>query len=188
MRDELDEMARRFRALLRLLSRAEELADDIALRLEKLAGGPASGPAPAKRRKADKEESLRQLAESGVFSVEIAGCADGAVEVRVDLGKPFRLPPLLGDLLEILCLEAADEWPEDELVGWKSLDEVSRRLGKRQGREFKRHAVTQAVHRLRKELFDRGGVNPFLVQTNRRLGARFALRRRKPAVIEAAAR
>ena len=145
---------------------------------------PNSSPNPAPSRRKDKtqvDEQLRQLAEAGAHSLEIKPRADGLVEVRIDGGKRFTLPPLLADVLRILAID--DGPSDDELVGWKTLDEVAILLTKDSGKLFKRHAVTQNIFRLRKAMFAQGGANPFLIQTNRQRGVRFARRRRLAAVI-----
>ena len=54
-------------------------------------------------------------------------------------------------------------------------------MEKRMSRSFDSHAISQLISRLRTELFKRGAVNPYLVQTSPRYGARFALRRKDAA-------
>jgi len=185
------EVARRHRVLLDRLSRAEEIADSLALELAQLeedvaAGFEGSGLLRPSRLAAAAPAAagsvLRRTAEAGVASIEIEARPDGSFDVSVDGGKAFGLPPALGDLLSILVIDSGHS--EDDLVGWKTVDEVAILLAKRIGKPVRRHAATQHVYRLRRELFARGGVNPFLVQTNRRLGARFALRRPPAAMIE----
>ena len=187
--EQIRDLARRHRTLLSKLSSAELLADTIALDLSRLAkyletGAFASAcedekPAGHKER-GHRREQLRLLADSGTTTLEITPRSDGFSDVRIDAGKSFSLPPLLADLLSILSLSGSPN--DDGLVGWKTIDEVAILLGKRTNRRFSRHAVTQSVYRLRKELFNRGGVNPYLVQTNRRRGVRFALKQKGRSV------
>ena len=121
-------------------------------------------------------KSLRYLAESGALSLEIKTRPDGVANVRIDGGKQFTLPPTLADLMTALSI---DNGPgDDAFVGWKSFKDVADYLTKQSGKPVSKRAITQNLYRLRKELFDRGGVNPYLVQTNRRRGIRFALRRK----------
>ena len=186
------DLARRHRTLVSRISSAELLADSIALELRRIEEclEACASPAPARdyeKSSSEKEaaqagEQLRRVAETGAGRLEIKPRADGPCEVRVDGGKQFLLPPLLADLLSGLSIEGA--FAGDGLVGWKTLDEVAILLAKKTGRKFGRHTVTQNIYRLRKEMFGRGGVNPYLVQTNRRRGARFALRHRTAPVIE----
>lgn len=163
---------------------ADSLSLDIAALEEFLETGqlPLSSPRPAASRRQEKaqaDEQLRQLAAAGAHSLEISLRADGVAEVRIDGGKRFSLPPLLADMLRILAI---DNGPStDELVGWKTLDEVAILLAKNTGGQVKKHAVTQNIYRLRKAMFAQGGANPYLIQTNRQRGVRFA-RRRRPAM------
>lgn len=185
------DLARRHRSLVSRISSAELLADGIALELSRieecLEVGALTSPRNYARRSPREDaprpsERLRRVAEAGASGLDIKSRADGPCEVRIDGGKQFLLPPLLADLLSVLSTEG--DFGGDGLVGWKTLDEVAILLAKKSGRKFTRHTVTQNIYRLRKELFGRGGVNPFLVQTNRRRGVRFALRRRPAPVIE----
>lgn len=119
---------------------------------------------------------LRYLAESGASTLEIKALPDGSAMVRIDGGKEFTLPPTLVDLMSALSIDNGQR--DDAFVGWKSVKEVAEFLTKRSGKPATKRAITQNLYRLRRELFERGGVNPYLVQTNRRRGLRFALRRR----------
>jgi hypothetical protein len=183
--EQIRELARRHRSLLSRLSNAELLADTIALdlsRIEKCLETGELAPVGEDERLARQKEcgqrrdQLRLLADSGATTLEIKPRSDGLSDVRIDAGKRFSLPPFLADLLSVLSLNGATS--DDGLVGWKTIDEIAILLGKRSSRRFSRHAVTQSIYRLRKELFNRGGANPYLVQTNRRRGVRFALKQR----------
>lgn len=183
--EEIRDLARRHRNLLSKISNAELLADNIALGLSRIEKCLETGelapllenekPALQKER-GQRREHLRLLADSGATTLEIKPRSDGLSEVRIDAGKRFSLPPLLADLLSVLSISGAPS--DDGLVGWKTIDEVAILLAKRSSRRFSRHAVTQSIYRLRKELFSRGGANPYLVQTNRRRGVRFALKQK----------
>jgi hypothetical protein len=176
-------LARRQESLRRRISKLEEDADSLALDLANLAddleGQPVATVSDSRRgdRRSghDARAALQHTAEAGVGSVRMLPRSDGSADVLVDGGKQFTLPPTLADLLAILTTSRGWE-PRDGLVGWKTLDDIARLLEKKSGRTFTLHAVTQQVYRLRREIFERGGVNPWLVQTNRRLGVRFALR------------
>jgi hypothetical protein len=125
---------------------------------------------------------LRYLAESGTSSIEIKSRPDGMADIRIDGGKWFTLPPMLADLLAALSMD--NGFSEDAFVAWKPVWEIAEYLNKQSGKRVSKRAITQSIYRLRKELFDRGGVNPYLVQTNRRRGVRFALRRKiAPAIV-----
>ncbi len=190
------EAARRFRVFKKLLSRlvaivdkAEVLIDSLSLEIAVLEEffdtgrlpNSNSHPSPGRRKdKAQADEQLRQLAEAGAHSLEIKQRADGMAEVRIDGGKSFTLSPLLADVLRILAIDNGPS--DDDLVGWKTLDEVAILLTKDSGKQFRKHTVTQNIYRLRKAMFAQGGANPFLIQTNRQRGVRFA-RRRQPVTV-----
>jgi len=178
--ERLRRLAREHRALLRRLSRAEEMADGIALELEEithqLEGAPDRAAPPVARGAAsDTRALLRRAAEGGAGELVLRRVADGSWLTRVDAGKEFPLPPILGELLAVLAWDSGVS--TDALVGWKTVEELGELLAKRTGQVLSRHAVTQNVYRLRQVLFERGNVNPHLVQTHRRYGLRFALRR-----------
>jgi hypothetical protein len=171
--------ARKQRLLLDRLTRAEELADAIACDLADLEralvlDGAASGVTRVRPKRL--RELLGKTVDVRVNEVSITRRADDWGLIHIDQADEFLLPPLLTDLLSVLISESGPS--DDELVAWKTLDEVSKRLEKKVGRRFGRHAVTQQIHRLRRELFARGGVSPLLVQTSRRFGVRVAVRRR----------
>jgi hypothetical protein len=174
----LRRFAQRQRALLDRISRAEELADAIAcdlVLLERAARRqePSAVPAPDR----SKRQLLRGPFDARVGAIDLKRRADDWIVVRFDQSNEIALPPILGDLPSVLSDDARVS--DDELVAWKTLDEVAKDLQRASGRSFSRHAVTQQIYRLRRELFTRGGVSPKLIQTNRRRGVRLALVRKR---------
>jgi hypothetical protein len=139
-------------------------------------------PGFAQEAQAKPQKPLRYLAESGTSSLEIKARPDGMADIRIDGGKQFTLPPALADLMTALSID--NGLSDDAFVGWKSVKEIAEYLARQSGRPVTKRTITQNVYRLRKQLFDRGGVNPYLVQTNRRRGVRFALRRKTNSVIK----
>jgi len=180
-------VARRHRSLVNRISKIEMNASFIEYELFQLLklieqhfGEDANGAVrTATSDNRDSQESLRYLAETGVGAVHVAARADGLSDVRIDGGKSFTLPPILADLLGALASDSG--FSEDAFVGWKSVDEIVKHLSIQTGKPVSKRALTQNIYRLRRELFSRGGVNPFLIQTNRRRGLRFALRRKQLA-------
>jgi len=178
-------LARRYKNLVTRISKAEmnatfieyELFQLLKMMEECLEGTEAGNPAAdAFEVQGKPTKPLRYLAESGSTSLEIKVRPDGMADIRVDGGKQFALPPMLADLMAALSID--NGLSDDAFVGWKTLGEVAEYLAGQSGKPVTKRAITQNVYRLRKELFDRGGVNPYLVQTNRRRGIRFALRRK----------
>ena len=177
------DLARRHRRLVSRISKDELLADaiagDIRLLEDLLAGGAAERDGkmvrfPRRSKNLGGSERLKREAELGARSLDIKVRSDGQADICIDQDGSFTLPPVLADLLYVLSIDSGQS--SDGLIGWKTLDEVAILLKKKEGKKFTRHSVTQNISRLRKAL-ERGGVNQFLVQTNRRRGARFALRR-----------
>jgi hypothetical protein len=182
-------IARRYKNLVSKISRAEMNATFIEYEMFQLLklmedalhqstgefeGGAVEAPdhvAPGKDNK-----PLRYLADAGAATLEIKTRPDGMADVRIDGGKRFTLPPTLADLITALSIDNGQ--CEDAFVGWKTIREVADYLSRQSNKPMTKRAITQNIYRLRKELFDRGGVNPYLIQTNRRRGIRFALRRK----------
>ncbi|MFY9556903.1 MAG: hypothetical protein WAV47_19505 [Blastocatellia bacterium] len=187
-------LARRYKSLVNRISKAElnatfieyEMAQLMKLMeeyLDQSVEGLAGDQGASASAETDRGlvKPLRRLAESGTSLLEIKTRPDGLADIRIDGGKQFALPPTLADLLTALSI---DNGPgDDAFVGWKTVKEVAEYLTRQSGKPVSKRAITQNVYRLRKELFDRGGVNPYLVQTNRRRGIRFALRRKPNPVI-----
>jgi len=180
-------IARRYKNLVNKISRAEMNATFIEYEMFQLlkmmeeviqqstgeaeVPGFAPSDAPSKVNK-----SLRYLADAGATMLEIKTRPDGMADVRIDGGKSFTLPPTLADLITALSIDNGQ--CEDAFVGWKTIREVADYLSRQSNKPVTKRAITQNIYRLRRELFDRGGVNPYLIQTNRRRGIRFALRRK----------
>ncbi len=171
-------------ALRRILSRAEEYADGHDLHMQDLLregcvadqSRTCGRRATAVRHQRRQDEShLRRLAEVGVASLRVEPLCDGAARVSVAGSPEFLLPETLAALLSALALDG--NAAAGVLVAWKPLPQLADLLAKRLQRPFKPHAVVQLISRLRQAMYFRGGVNPWLVQTRPRYGARFALKR-----------
>jgi len=100
--------------------------------------------------------------------------SSGAALVRVNNSSPFRLPPALARLLQILGRD--DRQTADALVGWKSVPEVAGDLAKELKRNFTKRTIDQLVYRLRRALFVGGNLSETLVHSHPQLGLRFAVK------------
>jgi hypothetical protein len=118
--------------------------------------------------------------QKGVNRIDISSHESGALAVRIDAGTEFLLPLALANLLA--ALKTDNHRSSDEYVGWKTLGEVTTLLAKMGEKRVSHRALVQRVYRLRRSLFVRGGVSPFLVESNRHQGVRIALRRKPPSV------
>jgi len=110
-------------------------------------------------------------------SIQTETRSDGSVAVRIDSDPSFFLPPTPAALLEVLKMDSGAS--DDELVAWKTLEDISLMLTNILGRKVTPHSVTNSIHRLRQILAKSRPDGDWLVQTRRGRGARFALRREK---------
>jgi hypothetical protein len=169
-------LASRASRLAAKISEVEELADALAFDVAELESHLQAAAVPRGRGKFRRAGHLtRSSPAAGAARLRIGRGTDGFAEVAIDRGTCL-LPPTMADLLEILGAEAGAA--ADEFVGWKTLAEVAAELDSRFGRALNRHAVINAIYRLRR-LLRRSGLDPRLVQTHPRCGARLALRRQK---------
>jgi len=161
-------------SILEDLQGASESSDGLSVR-------PPRRPKPGRQPgDTEKDQVLRAQAKAGVSRVDVLPLSNGCAKVTIDGGVAMRLSPVLANLMRALC-ETGDGSLDDGLVGYKSLPELSRLLGKKVNREVKRQAVREAVRRLRQTLI-RHQYNPYLVENHRENGYRFALRRPKDPV------
>ena len=101
---------------------------------------------------------------------------DGSLNVSVNNRRPFVLQPHLGALL--LALAEDTGVSDDEGVGFKTVGDLAIRMAKRLGtRRLSADTVNKYICKLRKELSWRAGLDAAVIQTNRRLGRRLALKR-----------
>jgi hypothetical protein len=124
----------------------------------------------------------RAQALNDSISIKISFEADGTASVSFDDSVPFRVPPVLAYLLQLLAMDTSCmDWidSDDPLVPFKSYGEIAAAMTKILGdRKFTRGALRQGIHRLRKTLACHGFDG--LLQTNRLRGAyRIAVRRKK---------
>ncbi len=105
--------------------------------------------------------------------------ADGSVRVAVKGRRAFVLKPHLAAVFLALAEDTGTS--TDEGVGFKTLDDLSRRVAKQTARPCLSSAtINKYVARLRKELVRRG-IDARVVQVSRRFGRRLALRKKPPS-------
>jgi hypothetical protein len=170
--DQQEKNLRRFREKLEAL-RWELCLVERAL-LARVAGEPTYRP-PAPAPKPPNPKPVVQ-------SCSLVSLAGGAAKATFDNGMLVTLPSALAELVAILSSEEGQS--PDELVPWKSLDRMAEVLEKRLGRKFDRHAVTQLLWRLR-GLFKSAGIDVWLIESARELGARLRLKRRARSALGA---
>ena len=107
---------------------------------------------------------------------------NGSADLRIDDAVDVPLPPKLAELMRILSMKtdvAEDGFPS--FVGYPTLGRLlggpTRRAAREPGSTSPNHAVAQLVHRLR-VAFEKKGLNPFIIDTDRKRGVRLLLRNR----------
>ena len=165
-----------------LADRVNEILDDAACDLDDLRGmvgravaAPLAGPvsAPGQTGLGRRRRRRQQGPSPGVGSAALVAQPDGSAVAKID-GTDIPLPPFVAALLEILMADS--DVAADKFVGWKSPATIQFGLNQRTKREHSKAAVKELVLRLR-DLLQRHGLDRFLVESNRQLGYRFALRR-----------
>jgi hypothetical protein len=165
----------------RLANRLDEVSkevDAVAAGLEdvdrRLSGIAAITPRRGARRSADALLMADAEAEAGASSLQIVRDASGRASVSVSGRRPLTLPPKLATLLAILA--TAGEEAETGLPGWQTSAQVAAALNEKTGGALSPAAVPRLVYKLR-EAFRDAGENSRLIQVDRDLGIRFAVRR-----------
>jgi hypothetical protein len=125
-----------------------------------------------------------------VAAVTATPRGDGYWDVTIDTLPPFRLPPLLGGLFDLLAKDNGHD-VGDGLIGFKTnsylLTELQRRsltpdAAQRRAGRVSAKGLAQAVCDLRKRLRRIVLNGDALVQTRRAVGRRVALRKRARAI------
>jgi DNA-binding winged helix-turn-helix (wHTH) protein len=163
-------------ALARITRRAERLAAKLSEILEEVVAEVArrSGKRRCKRTR------LEQTARATQVSIRVN--SDNKYEVEID-GQVFPLSRSLAILLSVISHDGGEVLSGDDLVGWKSLDEVRRLIKKNTGRPISRGALNERIYILRRYLHSLG-LSSGLVQTSRASGVRFAVKRNPLTAIE----
>jgi hypothetical protein len=157
------------------VQRLGELLDDLVDFAEEHPEGSAiEGGRRLRGKKSLDTAILKALTAEGI-GVDLQHIDDGG---PVIIGaKPFGVPPELINLFKILC----DDRPgtgQNGLVAWKSRAQVLAQLQKRSADNAARitgKTISSKVHQLR-NLLSIHFINPYFVQTDRKLGIRFARR------------
>jgi DNA-binding response OmpR family regulator len=116
------------------------------------------------------------LADPQAQALEIFSHPDGSADVRIDGGRSIKLTPVLAALLS--CLAEDTGWSNDDLVGWKTYEQIASFLQAKTGKTYRRRTVVHHIYRLRDELLRQGGFLHYLIQNNRQYGWRLALKRK----------
>ena len=163
-----------------LASRTEEILDAVACELQDMIGHHSLNLAKVTNSLGGlrQRHGLLPKSSQNVASVVLVPGIDGSVTARIDGRSGIPLSPLLAALLEIL--KADGGVTGDHLVGWKSVAAIQSALKEPTKQHHSKAAIKELVYRLR-SLLGRHGENPFLVQSHRHLGYRFAVEREPKA-------
>lgn len=183
-KDRAESLVKQVQSLRKRLNSASDVVDTLevslrdALRRRAQARTGARPPGGRPRRTGPRLRSARAGRSAQPRAVNLSavpGPTKGTVTITVDGGRQVRLTPRLAQLLALLVANSI--LIDNDLVGWKPLDDLAAGLAKKTGGPVERHNVTNLIYRLRNELHYQGGYPRELVQTDPRWGARFALKR-----------
>lgn len=104
------------------------------------------------------------LRKAGALNIDVDPDAGGAVWIRIDYGRPFRLRPKLGALMAVLRA-AADRGADDGFPRWTTRGELAQQLAAFTGHAYAPRRVTQLVSALR-SAFESEDANPHLIETD----------------------
>jgi hypothetical protein len=171
----VERLTRRVRRLERLASELQDLAVDLVAELtviRRALAADASGRLNAAveyaaLRTADerRREALR-AGDVGAWKLETRAGRAGAMFVRIDEGKWFRLARGDARLLGIL---ASAPQNDDGFPGWMTFDEIGSAIADKTGARPTRRALVQSVHRIRKALKG-ADLNEYLVRVEPQRG------------------
>jgi hypothetical protein len=164
-------LQRKLERLAARLAEMQDWVDEVAHAIESLVQDvydqPNVVPRPRARRSPEEERRMREEARTGATAT-IDAQADGSGEIRLNGRDPFRLSRRLLSLLRVLIAGSPPE--SDGLPGWSTGSEVAAALTLDARRAVKPDGVARLMYKLRRA-FSAAGENPFLIQTNRELGA-----------------
>ena len=180
-RGDLDECRQRVRGARRDLQRTQAWLESRALRLDRLIGNLDLyldwDAVPARRANAQTDLTLAHLS--------VRPRSDGDFDVCLDHRGPFRFPPMLARLLQLLAEDKGRDMG-DGLVGLKSkthlLTAFSQppRINDARGRPARTSKLRQAISALRARLGTAVAGGDSLIHTRRNIGFRLAIRRADP--------
>ena len=140
--------------------------------------GLASASSASKPTRFEADSMLRKIAQTGIGKIIITRQTDGSGIIEIDGAAVFELSPKLADLLDLLVSSA--EVADDGFPAFVTYAKIRSAVGIHHGKKgatSSNHPAVQLVHRLRKA-FEKAGLNPFFVDSDRARGVRILVRRR----------
>jgi hypothetical protein len=116
------------------------------------------------------------LTEPTVHAMDVRRLSNGSIEIALDGGRKFKLPPQLAEVFLYIASGEKNPGPDDPLVGWRTRTQILECLARSFGRTYQLRFVNNLIHRL-KDILSKAGYSRGLIQTHRRKGVRLACRR-----------
>jgi hypothetical protein len=162
--DSIKELRRRLRLVMRAIDEALDKLGAIELGLKNLESlapaytgcvvGPSSGPI--------------------VYNLDVQKRYDESIVVSINGGEPFILGPRLAGVFQFISEGGCSS---DDLIGWRSREEILKSLPNFVGTELRIGYVNSLINLLKNKL-TKAGYDRDLIQTSREKGVRLALKRR----------
>ena len=108
-----------------------------------------------------------------VCHMHIQKHVDGRATISLDGGTPFVLAPQLAEVFVFLASGEPESGRKDQLVGWRSRDQILQFLEQKENRSFHPRYINNLVHRL-KEALEEAGYSRALLQTHKHKGVRLS--------------
>jgi hypothetical protein len=112
---------------------------------------------------------------SVAYNLDMRSRPDGSVVVSIDGGGRFSLAARLAEVFRFLASGDKQRGGNDDLVGWRSREEINKFLNESAGKILRASYVNNLVYLLKKALC-KAGYDRSLIQTHRQKGIRLALK------------
>jgi hypothetical protein len=109
-----------------------------------------------------------------VYNLDVQKRYDDSIVVSINGGDPFILGPRLAGVFQFI---SAGGCSSDDLIGWRSREEILKSLNNFAGHELRIGYVNSLINLLKDKLA-KAGYDRDLIQTSREKGVRLALKRR----------
>ena len=110
-----------------------------------------------------------------VYNLDVQKRYDDSIVVSINGGDPFVLGPRLAGVFQFISTGGCSS---DDLIGWRSREEILKSLNNFAGSELRIGYVNSLINLLKDKL-SKAGYDRDLIQISREKGVRLALKRRK---------
>lgn len=180
LRRRLSQFEKKLKLLRQTLDRLDLVLDSLEMELLELQQTylPLPEPAPARRgyrrnvKRCGDATTPSTPAVAFAKDIQFVRRGDGGATVCIDGGTWFTLQPMPASLLAALL--SAHQSDKPDTGRWKSYEFIANEIGESLVDKRVRHRISQLVYLLRNVL-QKHGASPDLIETDRRMGARFRL-------------